>query len=325
LAPAADRVVFRAPSGAAYPVAARWTEVSGERRVEVDLTAEDVAALDRDGLFHLVQAARPAGLTLDRSVPATLQLRPGSGLLPDLPGAGASERDPDTASVTSWFAEDPDRGRTDAWFVTGVAQPAARPPAEASTLWAYLDPPGADDESGPVPAAQAALAFLRAEHPDLTDEADGVGRLLDLLGPPAAPDPGDALARLAALLTDTGAEPALLEDGSGLRFAMRGESGSWPCLAQASASGALILYAIHPATVPAEHLADAYVAIGAWNSDQLIGSLDLDPDSGRVVLRIPLLLDGAPPSPALLRRTLDATVDAMDDARPLLESLTGSG
>jgi hypothetical protein len=319
LAPTADSVVFRAPSGAAYRAVARWAGAGPERRLEIELAAPEVVALDRDRLFHLVEAARPAGLRLDHSAPAILQLRAGPGLLPAHNGGDES------TAVTSWFVADARRGRTDAWFVTRVAQPAAHPPQVATTLWAYLDPPGDPERTDPVDTAQAALAFLRAEHPELAEQADGVGRLLDLLGPPPPPDPHDTLARLAALLTESGAEPVPLDDGTGLRFAMRGESGNWPCLAQSSASGALILYGIHPAAVPAARLTQAYEAIGRWNSDQLIGSLDLDPGSGRIVLRVALLLDSAPPSAALLRRTLDATLDAMDDARPVLESLTGPG
>jgi hypothetical protein len=296
-------VRMRAPSGAEYALAVRW---SADRLLAV-LDPGDLDALERDELFHLVAMARPADLTFDPALSATLELRPAT----ELDTAGPRE------PIDDWLAGDPRRSLCDAWFVARIAQPDAVPPLDARTLWDYVSTPSQDLE--PAELTRAVASFLREQHPELSEYADGVEQILGAaFGPEVGPDGASAMPLLARVLSDGGAEPMPSVDGTGLSFRVEGDSGTWLCVAESSADAALIVYAVFADLIAEERRAEACELLCRWNSEQLVGSLDLDPAVGRIVLRTPLLLDDRPPSATVLRRLLDVSLAGMDDALPML-------
>jgi hypothetical protein len=294
---------MRAPSGAEYALGVRR---SGDRLLAV-LDPGDLDALERDELFHLVAMARPAQLKLDTALPATLELR----LATELGAAGPSE------PIDEWLAGDPRRSLCDAWFVARIVQPDAVPPLDARTLWDYVSTTSEDLDPGEL--TRAVASFLREQHPELSEYADGVEQVLGAaFGPEVVPDGSSAMPLLARVLTEGGAEPMPSVDGTGLSFRVEGDSGTWLCVAESSADAALIVYAVFADVIAEERRAEACELLCRWNSEQLVGNLDLDAASGRIVLRTSLLLDDRPPSATVLRRLLDASLAAMDDALPML-------
>ncbi|MDT4958219.1 MAG: putative bacterial sensory transduction regulator [Pseudonocardiales bacterium] len=298
---------MRAPSGAEYALGVRR---SGDRLLAV-LDPGDLDALERDELFHLVAMARPAQLKLDAALPATLELR----LATELGAAGPSE------PIDEWLAGDPRRSLCDAWFVARIAQLDAVPPLDARTLWDYVSTTSEDLDPGEL--TRAVASFLREQHPELSEYADGVEQVLGAaFGPEVVPDGSSAMPLLARVLTEGGAEPMPSVDGTGLSFRVEGDSGTWLCVAESSADAALIVYAVFADVIAEERRAEACELLCRWNSEQLVGSLDLDAASGRIVLRTSLLLDDRPPSATVLRRLLDASLAGMDDALSMLTRFT---
>lgn len=333
---------FDSPSGAIAARVQVESRPSGctDGRLRLILGAEAAAAVHAEDLFHFTSEVRPGADWPTAPGPMHLILRPG----PEILTAGGLPDSDDPGDLAEWFRADRVRSGVDSWFVTRLER--GDPPTVGRTLWDHLPEfrDIAESDGDPTTALDAVTEFFAEQHPELGWDAGDLHRLIGALAPTLLPaiydasraDGGtpagnpetaggysgtDPLDALETFLIGSGAEPIRLTDGAGLKVAVSGRRGDFPCLVLATSGTALIFYGLIPEELPAAGLRDAMAEIVRWNSNQLLGTLDVEVDSGRVAYRVPVLLTGPPVGPALFDHALAAVIDGMDGAAELLGDL----
>ena len=246
-----------------------------DARLRVRVGADAVARAVADGVLGATPELAPglldAAATADEALGGLeARLRPGPSLL--LPaGLGALE-------AAQWLADDPERGDLRLWLLAGW-NAAAGP---IRTIWDYL-PLGALDRTDASAVQDAALELILDEHPELPIELADLAQALGSLELPGS----SALGKLAAVLAEAGVANERLPDDGPLGFAMGDDDDEWPCLADLTESGWLVVYAELPESAAATDgsFAAAFAAVAGINARLQVGALLIDGDDGSLMYR----------------------------------------
>jgi hypothetical protein len=112
------------------------------------------------------------------------------------------------------------------------------------------------------------------------------------------------------------------EPAGRLSFPMVGDNGSWyvDAFAREEASQALMV-ATFPLEIPQERIADAALLVARMNDELVIGSFDLNVDTGEVRFRVAIDTGGEPLTDPLIEPLFLATLAQMDANLPRLGEL----
>lgn len=201
------------------------------------------------------------------------------------------------------------------------------------------------DESVFDTTIESVVAYLRDQAPDgdVDLDLDSAGELLsswlaagsidparaldatrrDLagtLGMAAPTDPSELAEHLAAtwvVLVDDGAQPALVDEGRGIVYAVAGEHGNWHGVIEQRDADTVVVYSLVPVELPTDRFVDAMELTLRLNEGLTTSTFDLDVESGEMAVRTGVDLSDRPPRSAeavgLLRRSIHTNAAVLDD------------
>ena len=132
------------------------------------------------------------------------------------------------------------------------------------------------------------------------------------------------LGALQTVLEGDGWSCMAMDDGR-LQTNCQGENGQWPCIAEAmDERGLLMFYSLLPVKVPADRQAAVAEFLTRANAITLMGTLQMDYETGEVSCRTSLDDGGQPIPPGTLRSLIYANILMMDRYLPGLLELAYS-
>jgi hypothetical protein len=145
------------------------------------------------------------------------------------------------------------------------------------------------------------------------------------LRPPALSVTGPVFEVLAAHVRGAGRPVQEDAEAGRLSFPMMGDNGSWSvdAFAREDRSQAVVI-ATYPLTIPHERITEAALLVARLNDDLVLGSFDLNVQTGEVRFRIGVETGGEPLTDALVEPLFSITHAAMDEHLPALGALTVS-
>ena len=130
----------------------------------------------------------------------------------------------------------------------------------------------------------------------------------------------DLFELFVGFLEDDGWAVERHEDEPALRVRFGGENGEWECYGQVR--GATILfYSASPVDVPLEKTQEACELLTRANWGLPLGNFELDLDSGEIVFKTSVNVEGVEVDPLLLKHLVYANVVAMDRYLPAIRSV----
>jgi hypothetical protein len=122
------------------------------------------------------------------------------------------------------------------------------------------------------------------------------------------------------VLEDDGWAVERHETEPAFRVRFGGESGEWECFAQIRAS-TVLFYSASPVEAPADRMADACELVARANWGLPLGNLQLDLDTGEILFKTSVDVEGIEVDGRLLKHLVYANVVAMARYLPAIESL----
>lgn len=115
------------------------------------------------------------------------------------------------------------------------------------------------------------------------------------------------------MLDKEGIEAAESGDPPALGFGVQGDNGEWACFVRVDEERQVVaFYSLSPISAEESRMADMVELVTRANWGLAVGNIEIDLDDGEIRVKTSMDLEGAKPSPALLKRMLYANLGVMD-------------